>query len=57
MDSMSLGMRVSSLSVVFSIALKKKRMKPYREYWYMWSMMQSEINKKYSIAPSAATGL
>jgi hypothetical protein len=31
-------------------------MNPSNEYWYIWSIMQSVINKKYNIAPSPATG-
>jgi len=53
--SISLVTLVSSLSTVLSIALKKNLIKLSREYWYMWSIMQREMHKKYSIAPSAAT--
>jgi hypothetical protein len=50
----TLGSSSSNYSV-FSIALKKKVVKDSSEYWYMWSAMFSWINKKYSMAPSAAT--
>ena len=46
---------VSSLTVVLSMALKKNFLNDSNEYWYICSITDNWITKKYNIAPSAAT--